>query len=107
MIEILESNKVFGDNEKAAQALSEFKILANYVKQSGAYDNIEFDLSLARGLDYYTGLIFEVTVTGFEVGSLGGGKFPFPRLTSQVEDTITCWECSQARIFHPWASLSE
>lgn len=54
--------------------MSEFKILANYVKQSGAYNNIEFDLSLARGLDYYTGLIFEVTISGFEVGSLGGGK---------------------------------
>jgi len=44
------------------------------VKESGAYNNIEFDLSLARGLDYYTGLIFEVTISGFEVGSLGGGK---------------------------------
>jgi histidyl-tRNA synthetase len=44
------------------------------LKETGAYDNVKFDLSLARGLDYYTGLIFEITITGFEVGSLGGGK---------------------------------
>lgn len=75
LIEILESEKVFSDNAKAAQVFSEFRILANYIKQSGAYENIEFDLSLARGLDYYTGLIFEITVSGFEVGSLGGGNF--------------------------------
>ena len=87
--------------------MSEFKILANYVKQSGAYDNIEFDLSLARGLDYYTGLIFEVTISGFEVGSLGGGKYLIPSLTTQAEDTIIFWECSLARTYHPWASLLE
>jgi histidyl-tRNA synthetase len=75
LIDILEREQVFGDNSKAAQVFSEFKVLASYVKQSGAYENIEFDLSLARGLDYYTGLIFEITVSGFEVGSLGGGNF--------------------------------
>jgi len=32
-----------------------------------------FDLSLARGLDYYTGLIFEAVLEGAEVGSIAGG----------------------------------
>jgi histidyl-tRNA synthetase len=37
---------------------------------------LEFDLTLARGLDYYTGAIFEVTVEGAEVGSIcGGGRY--------------------------------
>lgn len=35
--------------------------------------NTSFDLSLARGLDYYTGGIFEVVSTEYEMGSLGGG----------------------------------
>ena len=35
--------------------------------------NTSFDLSLARGLDYYTGGIFEVLSTEYDMGSLGGG----------------------------------
>lgn len=34
---------------------------------------VVFDSSLARGLDYYTGLIFEVEVDGYDVGSIAGG----------------------------------
>ncbi|MCB0510292.1 MAG: ATP phosphoribosyltransferase regulatory subunit, partial [Bacteroidetes bacterium] len=36
-------------------------------------ENAFFDLSLARGLDYYTGCIFEVASTEYEIGSIGGG----------------------------------
>lgn len=32
LIEILETNKVFGDNEKASQVFAEFKVLASYVR---------------------------------------------------------------------------
>lgn len=35
--------------------------------------NVTFDLSLARGLDYYTGMIFEIVLHGSEVGSISGG----------------------------------
>lgn len=34
---------------------------------------VVFDPTLARGLDYYTGLIFEIEIEGYEVGSVGGG----------------------------------
>ena len=34
---------------------------------------IEFDLSLARGLNYYTGIIYEVVAPESNIGSLGGG----------------------------------
>lgn len=77
LIEKLEKDNTFGDNAKAKLVFEEFKLLAQYIKVSGAYDNVKFDLSLARGLDYYTGLIFEVVISGFEVGSLGGGNFIF------------------------------
>jgi histidyl-tRNA synthetase len=77
LVQILEEKKVFGDNQNALKVFEEFKILAGYIKTSGAYENVEFDLALARGLDYYTGLIFEVVISGFEVGSLGGGNINF------------------------------
>lgn len=36
-------------------------------------DNLRFSPTLARGLDYYTGVIFEVTLEGYTFGSFGGG----------------------------------
>ncbi len=36
-------------------------------------DKVEFSPTLARGLDYYTGIIFEVWADGYSAGSLGGG----------------------------------
>ena len=39
-------------------------------------DNCEFDLTLARGLNYYTGAIFEVKAKEIEIGSIcGGGRY--------------------------------
>lgn len=74
LIAKLEEENTFEGNKKALEVFKEFKILAEYTKEQGAYENIVFDLSLARGLDYYTGMIFEVVINGFQVGSLGGGK---------------------------------
>lgn len=36
-------------------------------------DNLVFDITLARGLDYYTGAIFEVKANDVQIGSIGGG----------------------------------
>jgi histidyl-tRNA synthetase len=39
-------------------------------------ENIRFEPTLARGLDYYTGLIFEIEIDGYTVGSVcGGGRY--------------------------------
>ena len=45
------------------------------LKQSGLKEGVDFEFSptLARGLDYYTGTIFELVVKDYEGGSLGGG----------------------------------
>lgn len=44
------------------------------MKILGHYDRVSFDLSLARGLDYYTGLIQEAVLIGESgLGSIGGG----------------------------------
>lgn len=44
----------------------------NFLTEAGV-ENARLDLSLARGLDYYTGGIFEVVTTEYAMGSLGGG----------------------------------
>ncbi|KAK9454912.1 hypothetical protein V1511DRAFT_501316 [Dipodascopsis uninucleata] len=50
-------------NESASSGLKEMETLFEYVTAFGILDKLSFDLSLARGLDYYTGIIYEC-VTG-------------------------------------------
>ncbi|ORM40324.1 putative histidine-tRNA ligase [Babesia sp. Xinjiang] len=58
----------------ASEALEEMLLLDEYLSAFGATsDELLFDLSLARGLDYYTGVIFEAVLTGSSVGSVGAG----------------------------------
>jgi histidyl-tRNA synthetase len=50
--------------EAAKTALDEMKVLFNKIDTPSIVPDVSFDLSLARGLDYYTGLIFEATLLG-------------------------------------------
>lgn len=64
----------FAGHTVAAETLAEMGMLFNYLEAMGALRYISFDLSLARGLDYYTGVIYEAVFTGgSNVGSIGGG----------------------------------
>lgn len=47
-----------------------FSLLREYGSND---DHVDFDLSLARGLSYYTGCIFEVKINGVAIGSVSGG----------------------------------
>lgn len=51
-------------NESLAKGLEDIEILFTYLEAFGVLDQVEFNLSLARGLDYYTGVIFEVVTEG-------------------------------------------
>ena len=63
-----------GQNADAKKGLEELKVLFNYTDGMGISKHVKFDLSLARGLDYYTGLIFEAVAGGeVEVGSIAAG----------------------------------
>jgi histidyl-tRNA synthetase len=56
------------------QGVAEMETVLNYLDMATFYGaNIEFDLTLARGLNYYTGTIFEVKADAVEMGSIGGG----------------------------------
>lgn len=54
--------------------LRDMKEVFNLLKQYGADErNVEFDVTLARGLSYYTGCIFEVKINNVAIGSVSGG----------------------------------
>lgn len=56
-------------NESMKAGLADMDLLFSYLKSFDALSNVSFDLSLARGLDYYTGLIYEVVTEGSAPGS--------------------------------------
>ncbi len=64
-------------NIQAATMTQNLKDIRECANSLGIPDeDLIFLQTLARGLDYYTGMIFEVTVPGYEVGSLcGGGRY--------------------------------
>ena len=54
--------------------MAEMELLFTYLEAFGCLDRISFDFSLARGLAYYTGLIYEAVLTDTDrVGSIAGG----------------------------------
>lgn len=65
----------FEGHAKAGVAMSEMKLLFEYMEAMDSLQYISFDMSLARGLDYYTGVIYEaVLVDGTsQIGSIAAG----------------------------------
>jgi len=63
----------FKGSKIGEECLVEMEVLFNYLANLNCLDNFVFDLSLARGLDYYTGIIFEAVLLGASVGSIAGG----------------------------------
>ena len=53
----------FSGHAGAAAALKDCGLLFTYLKAMGVLEHLSFDLSLARGLDYYTGVIYEAVLT--------------------------------------------
>ena len=74
LLEKLKANTELMSNEKGKTALEEMGILFDYLEITETEKYCTFDLSLARGLDYYTGLIYETVLTDTDkVGSISGG----------------------------------
>ncbi|KDP45604.1 hypothetical protein JCGZ_17211 [Jatropha curcas] len=64
----------FLGNASSKRALDDLEILFGALEKSKCVDKVVFDLSLARGLDYYTGVIFEAVFKGTtQVGSIAAG----------------------------------
>ncbi len=65
--------QAFNQNPIAQKAISDLEQILNYIQDLDLDIRIELDLSLARGLDYYTGCIFEAVIPDSGMGSVSGG----------------------------------
>ncbi|CAM4933564.1 unnamed protein product [Rotaria socialis] len=84
LIDQLRNDPQLSSNKLAIQALHDLDLLFRYLTLFNIIDKVIFDLKLARGLDYYTGVIFEAVLTKYQfnpkldddqiaVGSVAGG----------------------------------
>ena len=73
----LKLEELFQNSETGRQGVEELKQVWAYLSAFGlSEENIELDITLARGLSYYTGAIFEVKALGVQIGSItGGGRY--------------------------------
>lgn len=62
---------LMGDNASAKVGLEEIEFLLSHA--GALQQEVVVDFTLARGLDYYTGIIFEVKAKNVQMGSIGGG----------------------------------
>ena len=67
---------MFAGNETGLKGVDEMRELFGYIDDSDISCSVELDLTLARGLNYYTGAIFEVKANNVSIGSIcGGGRY--------------------------------
>ncbi len=64
---------LFEKSEIGQKGLDEMEQLMGYISAAGIETECEMDLSLARGLNYYTGAIFEIKALDYQIGSISGG----------------------------------
>jgi histidyl-tRNA synthetase len=67
---------VISESETGMKGVVEMRTIFSYIEKLNIPLNVELDLTLARGLNYYTGAIFEVKANDVEIGSItGGGRY--------------------------------
>ena len=73
----LKLEELFKNFDTGMQGIEELKQVWMYLSSFGlSQENIELDITLARGLSYYTGAIFEVKALDVQIGSItGGGRY--------------------------------
>ena len=68
--------EVLKESETGLKGVEESRFILNTLKTLGLKNEIQLDLTLARGLNYYTGAIFEVKALDVQIGSItGGGRY--------------------------------
>ena len=68
--------EVLKDSETGLKGVEEIRFILNVLKTTGLKNEIQLDLTLARGVNYYTGAIFEVKALDVQIGSItGGGRY--------------------------------
>ena len=73
---LIQLREVLAASETGLKGIEEMETIFGHVERLGIDLQVELDLSLARGLNYYTGAIFEVKALDFAIGSIcGGGRY--------------------------------
>jgi len=68
--------EVLKESEVGLKGVEETRYILNTLKVTGLKNELQLDLTLARGLNYYTGAIFEVKALDVQIGSItGGGRY--------------------------------
>jgi histidyl-tRNA synthetase len=62
VLQLLKSDPLLSNNKDIQKGVGEIELLLRYLKAYGVAHFVQLDLSLARGLDYYSGLIYEVVL---------------------------------------------
>ena len=76
MSKLAKLEEVIGESEMGRLGIEEMRAIFGYAEALGVALDVELDLSLARGLNYYTGAIFEVKALDYAIGSIcGGGRY--------------------------------
>lgn len=82
LVDFLEKDTLLMEHETARTALADLRLLLSYCDALGLSERVRFDLSLARGLDYYTGVIYEAVLSGFTYASVS----ETPALTNGIDE---------------------
>jgi histidyl-tRNA synthetase len=73
---LTEISKILEESEIGTKGVEETRFILDSLKGLGLKNEVQFDLALARGLNYYTGAIFEVKALDTPMGSItGGGRY--------------------------------
>ncbi len=70
---LTEVSNLLNKSEIGTEGVEELRSFHQFIDSIGIDNKIGLDLTLARGLSYYTGCIFEVTADDVQMGSIGGG----------------------------------
>ena len=72
-IDVNKLSSLLSTSSIGQQGIKELQFVLSNASSGLRSADIKFDFTLARGLNYYTGTIFEVCAKGMEIGSIGGG----------------------------------
>jgi len=101
LIQTLEASHLV-QNKSAQAGIADMKLLFTYLDVFGITNKMSFDMSLARGLDYYTGLIYEAVVEG-------SAPPPFNATAPPTVDAASCPATStksKPKVKKPVAAIS-
>lgn len=70
---IKELSDLISHIETGKKGIDELNYVYEFCNQQSLISNLQFDFTLARGLNYYTGTILEIKANGVQMGSIGGG----------------------------------